>query len=299
MSLSEETEGKIKKYFKKKQWEVEKLDANNIKAADFKVSRRDYSFLCEVKTIESDRAFNSHTASRNFQNYKKEILALRNDLQLKDLPFRIRIDCDDLYLPNREEIDVLILWLQEELANLHQARVSRVWRIDQLGFYTDYIFPNHAKKEKGRLLINVNKIPIVGKFSIEFYSYGGLNLMAIERNVKEGVTQLNASASREVNTKIPRVIVLRLASGIGFQLKELENEIQLLLKENTSLSAIALFDRVPILSKRATNFWETIINVLKAPWQIAFKVYHNREIKGAERVKRFVFDDGYSSQISV
>ncbi|MGD8457341.1 MAG: hypothetical protein PVF83_13250 [Anaerolineales bacterium] len=299
MSLAEETEGKIRKYFKKKQWNVEKLDLKNKKAADFRISNNNYSFLCEVKTIESDRAFNSNTYSNSFRKYKKDILNLKDNPNFKNLPFRIRIDCDDLYLPNRTEISDFIIWLQRELANIHQGRVPRTWRKNQFGFDINYTFRNHTKKEKGRLQIIAIVLPAGTKFSIDFFSYGDINLRAIERNVEEGVTQLNVSASREINTKIPRVIVLRFASGIGFQLKELENEIQEIFRENPTLSAIAVFNLVFKVSKKSWDFWEIIINALLSPKQIVFYVYHNKEIHGAERLHRYVFDDGLSGQINI
>ncbi len=75
---------------------------------------------------------------------------------------------------------------------------------------------------------------------IETHSYGTLNLARLTSSIEKGIIQLNASAERELDEKMPRVIVLAFTSGIGFDWSLLESHLDQTLKINRTLSAIAV-----------------------------------------------------------
>jgi hypothetical protein len=218
---------------------------------------------------------------------------------LKNLPYRIRIDSDDLYLPSKEKRRIFISWLIGQVKNIHIGIKSRDWENNRLGLHTFYEFVDNNRDKLGKLQIGLSKLQKEANLSIDFHSYGGLNIESINRNVQKGIKQLNASAHREDNKKIPRIIVLRLSSGIDFLHLELENEIKTILNEHDSLSAIVVFTWASKVSSGSIVSLKSLIRYIKSPRQVAFHVYHNSQLGEASRLSHFVFDDGLSEQTSI
>jgi hypothetical protein len=225
-----------------------------------------------------------------------------------DFPYALRLDSDDLYTPDPRESEQLTGWLVTELQAIAGGKPSRHWQVDSLPAgrthaYTTF-YPIHRPAHDDDTK-SIYQLMVVGPYAVrhlqvEVFSYGGLNLDAFESNLQSGLEQLNASAAREKNQYLPRVITLAFESGIGFERPELSSYLAEFLENHRDLSALAIldwtFDGSPPAHEADFIAWATYtMTASKAPW---FCVYHNRRLENVEPLPTHAFNDKWSMQLT-
>jgi hypothetical protein len=221
---------------------------------------------------------------------------------VRTLPYILRLDSQDLYRPTPDEQDAFFRWLEEEIQAIDKGKPSRAW--DAARWSEDAVFystfysihrPDHPDDTTVKYQVSVVGPFESGPIEVNVHSYGTLNLRSITTNVEKGLLQLESSASRESDQRIPRVIALKLESGIGFEWGELSSHIAHLLKENPNLSAIAVLRWTPDgqLPHNA-NFLarcEFYATTMAVP---TFVVYHNSWLKDVKALPCGVFGDKWA-----
>jgi hypothetical protein len=225
---------------------------------------------------------------------------------VKELPYRLRLDSDDLYRPTLHEKTAFLKWLENELRALHQGEPGRQWHITrwsaQVAMYsTSYQIhkPAHENDPEAVYHLSVVGPRLKGSLEVESHSYGTLNTERVESNVKAGIIQLRETADRERDPQMPRIIVLGLPSGIVTEERQLHDCLTSLLKEHTDLSAIAVLhwvvggapppDEAGLLDW--PEYWTT------TPATPAFIVYHNSWLEGVKPLSIEAFDDKWSARV--
>jgi hypothetical protein len=209
-----------------------------------------------------------------------------------NLPYIVRVDSDDLYLPNQNELRTFWEWLETELPGIHRGTPSHFWQIVPKGpgsstWYSAF-YPIHKRAHENDVNRTI-QMTVIGptksnKLEVEIHPYGTLNLDAVTRNVEEALGQLESSALKEQKEKIPRVVVLAFAGGVDvpWWLQGFENHLASLLKEHSKLSALALLD------------W--VSEGHPPPFVPRFMVYHNSWLRDVEPLSPEVFGDNRSVQ---
>jgi hypothetical protein len=184
--------------------------------------------------------------------------------RVRDLPFSVRLDSDDLSVPYGKEREQFYEWLETELLAINaREQVDRRWDIERLPDEATYrlsmFYPIHQVRIEKENDVNAPKkienevnadyqLAVTGPnpgraLELHIFGYGQLNLDAITQNVDSGLSQLQATVSREQFLELPQVIVLAFAGGLTFEWPELLTHVSWLLSENESLNAIAILDR--------------------------------------------------------
>lgn len=250
-----------------------------------------YGDEIEFEKKYRNRKRNTEDGFRKFAQSLKDQLSKSS---IKDLPYSLRLDSDDLYVPNLTEQNTFFKWLEDEIQAINKRNPSRNWRIqklqyDNVALYSTFYSIHTPANEHD--LKRTYQIMIQGPYNtdsleVNIFSYGGLNLDAITSNVKRGLEQLDESALREQDHMIPRIIVLAFASGIGFDRQELSSHIVWLLKNHSKLSAIAILEWIPDGTSSTTLFVPR------------FVVYHNAGLKEVKPLPVNIFSDNWSVQLS-
>ena len=242
--------------------------------------------------------------------FKKFAQTMKDHLSnsiIKDLPYSLRLDSDDLYVPNLTEQSTFFKWLENEIQAINKRNPSRDWCIQKLPYgnavsYSTF-YSIHAPTDKDDVKAKY-QLMIKGPYNadsleVNIHSYGGLNLDAITSNVKSGLDQLEKSASREQDHLLPRIIVLAFASGIGFDWQALSSHIVWLLENHSKLSAIAILDWIPdgIPPSPEQGFFAWARFRATTPIVPRFEVYHNSWLDGVKPLPIDVFNDKWSAQL--
>ena len=137
------------------------------------------------------------------------------------------------------------------------------------------------------------------ELEIQAFGYGQLNFDAIDSNVSKAVRQLQRSAETK-GRRLPRVIALAFAEGLGFEGATLPGYIAYWLREHPSLSAIAHLRWVPDGTpppeeEGLVAYFDFLQSTPSVP---RFVVYHNPWSEGVDSLYPSVFDDGLSVQVS-
>jgi hypothetical protein len=221
-------EQRKKQQAKLREWMEENPDKRLILHSD------DWEFICS-DDFEFDKKYrrrrrNTEEWFRKFTQTMKDYLS--NSI-IKDLPYSVRLDSDDLYVPNLAERKAFFRWLEEEVQAISIGCPSRHWHIQEPRYGNIYLYstfyPIHVPADeddvKAEYQLMIDGPRSTGGLEVNSYSYGRLNLDAITRNVESGLEQLEMSASREQDPQIPRIIILAFESGIGFEWQELSSHI--------------------------------------------------------------------------
>jgi len=219
------------------------------------------------------------------------------------LPYVVSLHSDDLYTPKPEERDDFCKWLEGEIRSIDKGMPSWHFRVtDRQGpglpaFYTAFLSIHKATYE-GDIDSQIH-VQVVGPgkqegLQVHIPCYGGLNLDAIDRNVKEARNQLKDTASREQNPNIARVVVLAFATGINlFDWEELSPHIAELLEEYRDLSAMAVLDWVadgtPPPREEGPLAWLSF--QAQAPRVPRFIVCHNSWLRDVEPLNTEACDE--------
>jgi hypothetical protein len=137
-----------------------------------------------------------------------------------------------------------------------------------------------------------------GGLEISAFCYGELNFDAIDRNVDKAVQQLRRSAKVK-GSRLPRVVVLAFAGGLGFEEQMLPQYVAYWLREYKDVSAIAHLYWVPNGSPPPEGAGsETDVELpTRVAGVPAFTVYHSRWLDHVDPLFLSVFDDGRSVQV--
>lgn len=249
---------------------------------------------------------------RNTKKWFKEFAQTMKDYfassSIKDLPYNLRLDSNDLYVPNSQERESFFKWLEDEVKAIDEGTPCRYWQIQRLHYgrvalYSTFYQIHTPTTEDD--MVSLYQLMVegpyeAGSFKVNIHSYGGLNLDAITSNVETGLKQLEKSALRENDQQMPRTIVLAFASGLGFEWQQLETHIIWLLKNNLDLSAIAVLDWTPdgISPSQKEGFLAWIEFHAKTPMVPRFIVYHNPWLHEVKSLPVNVFNDKWSVQLS-
>lgn len=242
-----------------------------------------------------------------FKRFKDKMTAYFESSTVKDLPYRIRLDSDDLYVPNRAETEKFLSWLEGEVQQIYVGKPGWRWHVDrtpgtQTTLYSTF-YPIHESTQENdpRVTYQINIEGPINQEQLELsiFSYGNLNLDAISSNVEKAVAQLHASVSREPDHQIPQVIILAFEGGLGFEWKELSSHITWLFDQHPDLSAIAVIDRAPVGTPppQEDGFAAWFNYLQSATWKERFVVFHNERLQHVKPLPRSVFDDHLSVQL--
>lgn len=352
----------IQEYFDARSgWTVKKLPSGKKgKAADFRICNDTICFLCEAKTIESDRAnfpYNPleyyleqrERRKAEIENWLRENpnkrLVLRKDeaefihsdeiefskkyrhirrrtksgfdqfaqnmrkhfaeSHIKDLPYILRLDSNDLYQPTLDEQHAFFAWLEKEVSAIHRGEPNRQWHIQPWSnriaeYSTSYQVHKRTHEHDPEAVYGMVVVgpAEAGNLEVQIHSYGTLNLDRIISNVETGITQLEKSALREEDQQIPRVIALALTSGID-EWDQFSSCITSLLKEHHDLSAIAVLKWTPdgTPPSRELGLLAWLEFGMTTPIVPSFIVYHNSWLQSVKPLSPEVFNDKWSVQL--
>jgi len=258
----------------------------------------------EVEFTKRYRNRRRHTEDA-FERFKDKMAAHFESSRVQNLPYRIRLDSDDLYVPNRTE--TFFSWLESEVQQIHAGKPGWRWHVDlipgaQTALYSTF-YPIHESTQendpRATYQINIEGPTNQERLDLTIFSYGSLNLDAISSNVEKAVAQLQASAKREHDPQIPRVIVLAFEDGLVFEWEELSSHITWLLDQHPNVSAIAVLDRAPIGSPppQEDGFVAWFNFLQSATWKERFVVIHKERLQHTKPLLRNVFDDHLSVQL--
>jgi len=259
-----------------------------------------YGNEIEFEKKYRQRSRNTETSFRNFISRLTDDL-LRNQT-INNLPYRLRVDSDDLFVPNSAEYDNFIKWLESEIIAIDQGQIGWMWHDQKLPYssshlYTSFYNIHEANNEndiKHKFQITLEGPTTSDHLGVDIFFYGGLNLDAITSNVNKGIKQLQVIADRINLQNLPRIIVLAFESGIGFDWEQLSEHIQWLLASHPTLSAIAILDHVPggtPTKEEQDDFLKWFKFLERVPWVISFTVYHNLNLINVAPLPKDVFND--------
>jgi hypothetical protein len=292
---------------RKRQIEIEQWKAAN-QDKKLILLRGDWDFVYgeEAEFIERHGRRSRHTEDA-FVRFTTALKDFLEQSSIGHLPYRFRLDSDDVYTPTLPERDALFRWLVREIEAIAAGRPSRYWNYDgnilgQVHYYSAF-YPihraQHPSDTDSQYQLQVYGPIGESRLVVSTHCYGTLNLDAITRNVQDGMAQLEKSAAREPNTRIPRIIALAFAVGIPFfNWEQLTKHIRWLLRENPTLSAIAVLrrtpDGTPPPTSEGSSAWLDFMR--STEWVDCFIVFHNPWLREAEPLDGIVFDDGQSVQ---
>jgi len=228
-------------------WKKEEPDKRLI------MHREGYEFLYgdEGDFRKKYRYRRRNTEAEFEEHFAKPMRGYFAQSSIRHLPYVVGLHSDDLYTPRPKERDNFCKWLEDEIRSIDKqgAPSWHSWVIDRQGpglparYTASYLLHKAAHESDVDSVIDV-KVTGPGKqngLQVHINCDGGLNLDAIDRNIKEARSQLKDTASREQNPNIARIVVLAFATGIDpFDWEELLPHIAWLLEEYCGLSAIAV-----------------------------------------------------------
>lgn len=251
---------------------------------------------------------------RNTEVWFREFVErLESDLsqsRIRNLPYRMALHRDDCYSPNKKEFESFSRWLEMELLGIHRGKPTIGWNVlrkgaGSSGWYCAF-YPIHKAQHETDVDRRI-QVMVIGptrgaNLEVQGYCYGTLNLDAITENVRKGSSQLESSASKEQNKRIPRVLVLSFETGIAelaLQWEELiEPHLAWLLEQYPNLSVLAVLEMVPDGSpppqEEGLSAWLDFVR--QARYVPRFMVYHNACLRGVEPLDQQVFNDNRSVQ---
>ena len=230
---------------------------------------------------------------------------------VSSLPYVVRLDSDDLYVPTESERGCFFEWLEKEIQAIDRGEsASWLWVVQpqphgQPVYTAFYPFhkPEHVNDPASKVQLTVRKRLGPGEkkgLKLDIHYYGTLNLDAVTRNVERGVEQLRQAAAREIDPRIARIIVLAFEKSFGGpdDWDLLSEHVDSLLRERTSLSAIAVLtwvaDGIPPAKEDGVFAW--LAFQTSAPKVPAFHVYHNPWLDHVNPLDWQAFADERSTQ---
>ncbi len=292
---------------KRRQDEIKKwAEENPGKRLILSPEDRDFVYEDEDEFTKRYRNRRRNTEKR-FREFVQTMEGYFASSSIRDLPYNLRIDSNDLYVPTRDEQERFFEWLEGEIKAIDKGNTSRHWQVTKLqdgrvAWYSAF-YKIHKREHENDIeaeyQLTIGGPRGYGSLGVNAYSYGGLNLDSITRNVEKGINQLKSSVSRENNNRIPRIIILAFQSGIGFEWQQLSSHIAYLLRNHPDLSAIALLDRTPDDTPplQEEGFLAWIKFHAKSAIVPAFYVYHNSWLQNVKPLPVHVFSDEWSRQL--
>jgi hypothetical protein len=228
----------------------------------------------------------------HFKQFTQELKSYFASSGVKDQPYVVRIDSDDLYVPTLSEKDFFFRWLESQIRAISDGRPSRCWHMSEERYSCCRTYSYFYRVHKPAYDSDTEaeyQLTVIGPLEesvleVDAYSYGCLNFETIERNAKSALRQLASSASREDDQLMPRVIVLEGVDPAWDEWNDLLEYVATFLRAQTDLSAIS------ILKWRLSHPEMLILPT--------FYVYHNPWIQHVRSLPISAFDDQWSVQLS-
>jgi hypothetical protein len=261
--------------------------------------------------------FRRRNTEAKFRDHSENPLCEELDKSsVSELPYDLRLDSDDLYVPSKAERRRLVDWLVTQITAIHRGE-PRDWkwigekRPSTTPAYSAR-YPLHRPADdydsEHPLSISLHRRGRTDDgegLRVDAHCYGALNIERVRSNVKEAVGQLREAASREGQyQRLPRVVVLRFQRALDpvDDMELLEKEIRDLFRQYADLSAIAVLDWRP--EGRPPSAEEGILARLRflaqTPRVRFFRVYHNGWCSDAtERLDPEAFSDRWSIRTRV
>ena len=295
----------------KQQEEIEKWKEENTDARLI-LRQEEWQFIYgdEVEFREKYRRRKRNT-EEYFKQFRKTFQECFAESQISHLPYRIRVDSVDLYVPKPYEQDAFLKWLENEILGIDRGESSQYWSVEQqkmgqAGFYSTFYQihkPDHEDDPGSRYQVLVIGPLEANQLQVEVYACGELNIDAIDRNVQgkgKALHQLKSSAHQEPDLQIPRVIVLAFESSVGTEWARLSDYITWLLIETPTLSAVAVLERIPDGTPPSAEdgFGGWLEFQLTTPRVPSFVVYHNPKPQEVKPLPMDAFQDKWSVQLS-
>jgi hypothetical protein len=271
--------------------------------------RDEYEFLYgdETEFDESHRWLSRHT-QKYFVKFAQGMRQHFTGSRVGHLPYRLRLDSDDLYVPDEEGKAEFFGWLEGAIEAIDTGTPG--WQWGMVGhpfscvprYSAFYRFPvlAHNINLQARYQLLLEGPFESGGLEIHVHFYGCLNLDAITSSVLKGLQQLESSALREENRRIPRIIALALDSPIGFEDDQLISHVKWLLHEHSDLSATAIMrwtpNGTPPPLEIGIEDWAKFI--IETPVVVTFTVLHNPDLDSVDPLPWSVFDEEHANQIS-
>lgn len=286
-----------------KKWQEENPDKRLILRSE----DRDFIYGHEIEFVKKYQGRRRNTEA-GFNEFAEELKEYLNNSNVKDLPYSVRLDSDDLYQPTKQERGAFFKWLENEIQAINEGKPGWQWVVEEPSYGNAALYsafylihkPAHEHDTKSEYQLTIRGPFEIDSLEINIHSYGTLNLKAITTNVESGLKQLESSASRENDKQIPRIIVLAFESGIGLEWQQLSSHISWLLEEHPKLSAIAILDwtpdGTPPLQEDGMEAWYQFF--LTTPTVPRFVVFHNSWLQTTKPLSTNVFTDKWSIQLS-
>lgn len=220
---------------------------------------------------------------RYFKEFVDELTDfLINRSRIKDLPYSIRIDSDDLYTPFGDERKQFFKRLENDVLAIHQGQPQWDWHNNRLPrtksyhtFKTMKVYPNGIKSV---YQINVDELNGDLPLQLSVNYYGSLNEDAIIQEIEKAAAQLEASAEKERDRQIARIIALAFSTSIGFEEGQLFKLLVQQLKEYTRVSAVALLTWTPekfLIQREDQDILSWLTETIQVNYIPGFFVIHN------------------------
>lgn len=149
----------------------------------------------------------SRNTETSFQTFRERLLKdLLTNPVIKDLAYRLRVDSDDLYVPNNKEHATFVKWLESEIQTIDQGTIGWQWNDQKLPFSSVHLYSafytiheiSNDHDIKRELQITLEGPIASGPLEVNIFSYGGLNLDSITTNVEKGIKQLQTVAKGKI-----------------------------------------------------------------------------------------------------
>lgn len=270
----------------------------------------------ETELRNSYRYTVRHTQAKFESGFEAPLRTCLENSSVAHLPYDIRLDSDDLYVPSKAEMQQFLDWLENEIRAIHLGHpVDWRWHAQpspqsSTVYWAQYPLHEPTNEHDTRHAVSVRLQRRGGagdKYSltVDVHCYGTLNVGRVTASVEEALTQLRNAAAREKrNRRLPRVVVLRFEGGLSplDHLELLEPELRRLFHENDDLSAIAVLiwraAGEPPRKEQGIQAWFKFLE--GTPRVVCFLVYHNPWLgQDTEALDPNGFSDEWSTHVQL
>lgn len=261
--------------------------------------RREWLHAPEMQLRKRYRHSRRNTESQFRELFEGPLRQHFGACPISELPYDVRLDSDDLYVPSEGERHRFLDWLENEIRTIDRGDpADRRWVVEKSPHTSPVYsihYPLHERidEHETRHVVSVRLQRRMFEdeqrgLRIDVHCYGTLNVERVAANVEQALEQLRDIAAREDrNASLPRVVVLRFERGLHpvDDLELLEEEIRGLFGQYDDLSAIAVLQWRPDghapPAEQGISAWFRFLEDTRRV--LFFTVYHNTRVSGATK----------------
>ena len=292
------------------------LDENPDKTLHTTREEWEWLRISETELRQRYRYTPRYTQSKFEDYFETPLRTYLENSSVNPLPYDMRLDSDDLYVPSKVEMRQFVDWLENEIMAIDRGhRVDRRWYREEsahgsTAYWAHYPLHEATDERDTRHTVSLRLQRRGGAghdygLTVHVHSYGTLNVERVRASVEGALGQLRDVAAREKRSgHLPRVVALRFEGGLRplDHLELLEKEIRRLFDENDDLTAIAVLDWRPAgegpSPQEGISAWFEFF--AETPWVTCFTVYHNSWLgEETEPLDPNAFDDEWSRHVRV